>query len=146
MTELCNCIFFSLALEGRKEKQIRSCFNETVESHSATKAKSNQTALVIRYCSSLHQSMLGPGTPGCTADQLPAGICWEHWEDPLCFCLHTITGFLLFNMHADPLVPCPLSGLGATWCCNVKQGQILQNWDSLSCYGKRFFSFLRGKK
>lgn len=90
--------------------------------------------------------MLGPSTPGCTPDQLPAGICWEHWEDPLCFCLHTITGFLLFNMHADPLVPCSLSGLGTTWGCNVKQGQISQNRDSLSCYGKRFFSFLRKKK
>lgn len=42
MSELCNCIFFSLSLGGRKEKRIRTRLNETAQSRSASEAKVNK--------------------------------------------------------------------------------------------------------
>lgn len=52
MSELCNCIFFSLSLGGRKEKLIRPRLNETAQPRSAGEAKSKQTTLIILYHSS----------------------------------------------------------------------------------------------
>lgn len=52
MSELCNCIFFSLSLGGRKEKRIRPRLNETAQSCSASEAQSKQTMLIILYHSS----------------------------------------------------------------------------------------------
>lgn len=72
MSELCNCIFFSLSLGGRKEKRIRPRLNETAQSRSTSEAKSKQTMLIILYHSS-------PATAAalCVLCCLPSHFCLQ---------------------------------------------------------------------
>lgn len=72
MSELCNCIFFSLSLGGREEKRIRPHLNETAQSRTTSKARSKQTMLIILYHSS-------PATAAalCVLCYLPPHFCFQ---------------------------------------------------------------------
>lgn len=157
MSELCNCIFFSLSPGGRKEEQIRPRLNEAAQSCSAAEAKSKQIALIISCRSSLTAAAalcvmcsFPLHYPSAASAFNPTPACsWPQWQPSLQVHLrpasapvpaqpHTAgdTGIALEVFHSGAASPEPPPSRSRK--CSYITIPIQTCWGCLSCQSPIF--------